>query len=179
VGARGRHRDGPRRPGRRAGHARKRTADARRREREQQEYVEEFRRAVLDFLAFDARHAEIAERLARAVTEHATPVGSGTVARTERIPVERRAEAAVLAWLRHQTTAYDHMAIPRAKGERREVRRILSQRSRELLDSYRRGRVVDPAACPLQKALSEQGSLPDPRGDANGEHRFHAGDGVG
>ena len=29
-----------------------------------------------------------------AVTDHATPVGSGTVARTKRIPVEQRAEAA-------------------------------------------------------------------------------------
>jgi hypothetical protein len=139
-------------------YVRKRAADARRRERVQQEYVEEFRRAVMDFLAFDARHAETAERLAHAVTAHATPVGSGTVARTERIPVARRVEAAVLAWLRHQTTAYDHMAIPRANGMRREVRRLLAQRSRELLDDYRKGRLVDPGACPLQKALSENGS---------------------
>ena len=36
-----------------------------------------------------ARHTAPADRLAEAVTAHATPVGSGTVARTERIPVER------------------------------------------------------------------------------------------
>lgn len=53
------------------------------------------------------------------MTAHATPVGSGTVARTSRIPIERRAEAAVIAWLRHQTTAYDDMKIPRVKGRRR------------------------------------------------------------
>ena len=135
-------------------YARKRATDARRRERVQGEYVVEFGRAVLDFLAFDARHQATAERLARAVTEHATPVGSGTVARTERIPVERRAEAAVIAWMRHQTTAYDHMVIARVKGKRREVRRQLAQRSRELLDAYRKGRVVDPARCPLQQALT-------------------------
>lgn len=29
-----------------------------------------------------------------AITDHAVPVGSGTVARTQRIPIERRAEAA-------------------------------------------------------------------------------------
>jgi hypothetical protein len=46
------------------------------------------------------------------VTTHAAPVGSGTVARTERIPIERRAEAAVIAWMRHQTTAYDNLALP-------------------------------------------------------------------
>ena len=70
-----------------------------------------------------------------AVADHATPVGSGTVARTKRIPVERRAEAAVIAWMRHQTTAYDSMPIPRVKGKRREVRRLLAQRSKELLDA--------------------------------------------
>ncbi len=104
------------------------------------------------FLRFHADYAELAARLARAVTEHATPVGSGTVARTKRIPVERRAEAAVIAWMRHQTTAYDSMSIARIKGERREVRRQLARRSHELLEAYRRGYAV-PENCPLRKAL--------------------------
>ncbi len=134
-------------------HARKQEAAARRREREQEDYVAEFREAVLAFLAFDPRYADLAGRLAAAVTEHATPVGSGTVARTKRIPVERRAEAAVIAWLRHQTTAYDHMAIARVKGRRREVRRMLAGQSKRLLEAYRAGRPVDGDACPLQKAL--------------------------
>ena len=69
-----------------------------RREAEQAEYVEDFQAAVIAFLAFHGRHAELAQRLAKAVAEHATPVGSGTVARTKRIPIERRAEAAVIAW---------------------------------------------------------------------------------
>jgi hypothetical protein len=67
--------------------------------------------------------------------------------------VEERAEAAVIAWMRHQTTAYDHMTIERVKGRRREVRRMLAERSRALLDAYRAGREVDPAGCPLQRAL--------------------------
>lgn len=135
------------------GHARRKEADARRRERDQAEYVGDFRAAVLAFLAFHDRHADIAGRLAIAVTDHAAPVGSGTVARTKRIPIDRRAEAAVIAWLRHQTTAYDGMAIPRVKGKRREVRRLLAARSRELLGRYRRG---EPAAegCPLLGALA-------------------------
>jgi hypothetical protein len=87
------------------------------------------------------------------VTAHATPVGSGTVARTERIPVEARAEAAVIAWMRHQTTAYDDMAIARVKGLRREVRRELAQRSVQLLHAYRRGDDVNALTCPLQRAL--------------------------
>ncbi len=85
------------------------------------------------FLAFHPNYADLAGRLARAVTDHATPVGSGTVARTKRLPVEQRAEAAVIAWMRHQTTGYDGMVIPRVKGRRREVRRLLAQRSKQLL----------------------------------------------
>jgi hypothetical protein len=82
------------------------------------------------------------------------PVGSGTVARTQRIPIERRAEAAVIAWMRHQTTAYDHMKIPREKGARREVRRMLAGRSRELLERYRRGGGESRSSCPLKRALA-------------------------
>ncbi len=75
------------------------------------------------------------------------------MARTKRIPVEQRAEAAVIAWMRHQTTGYDGMAIPRVKGKRREVRRMLARRSQDLLARYRRGEPV-PEGCPLRKALT-------------------------
>ena len=52
----------------------------------------------------------------------------------------------------HQTTAYESMKIPRIKGKRREVRRVLAQRSQELLGRYRRGEPVGEE-CPLKKAL--------------------------
>lgn len=134
--------------------AKRREADVRRRDQAQFEYVEDFLGAVLAFLAFHPNNAHFAERLARAVTDHATPVGSGTVARTKRIPIAQRAEAAVIAWLRHQTTAYDSMKIPREKGMRREVRRMLAQRSKELLARYRQ-RESGNNDCPLKKALAE------------------------
>ena len=60
---------------------------------------------VLAFLRFTAANEALARELAARVTAHATPVGSGTVARTERIPVERRAEAAVIAWMCFQRKA--------------------------------------------------------------------------
>ena len=132
--------------------AKKKEADARRRGKVQAEYVEDFHGAVVTFLAFHSDLADLADRLAKAVTAHATPVGSGTVARTKRIPVEQRAEAAVIAWMRHQTTGYDSLVIPRVKGKRREVRRMLAQRSKELLARYRRGEAVGEV-CPLKKAL--------------------------
>jgi hypothetical protein len=134
------------------GFAKKKDADARRRYKAQAEYVEDFRGAVVKFLAFHPRHSDLADRLAGVVTDHATPVGSGTVARTKRIPVEQRAEAAVIAWMRHRTTGYDGMVIPRVKGERREIRRTLARRSHDLLERYRRGESI-PESCPLMKAL--------------------------
>jgi hypothetical protein len=138
------------------GYAKRKEADARRRDKAQAEYVEDFYGAVVKFLAFHPAHADLAHRLARAVADHATPVGSGTVARTKRIPVEERAEAAVIAWMRHQTTAYESMKIPRIKGKRRETRRMLAQRSQELLSRYRRGETVGEE-CPLKKALMVDG----------------------
>jgi len=124
-----------------------------RREKAQTEYVAEFESAVFDFLGFSSRYQSLAEDLSKAIATHATPVGSGTVARTKRIPVQQRAEAAVIAWLRHQTTAYDDMVIPRVKGKRREVRRMLAEKSRLLLGVYRAGKIVDPKRCVLRQAL--------------------------
>ena len=69
------------------GFAKKKVADAKRRDKAQAVYVEDFRGAVVAFLVFHPTHADLADRLAKAVTDHATPVGSGTVARTKRIPV--------------------------------------------------------------------------------------------
>ncbi len=134
-------------------YARKMAAAARRREKVQTEYVQEFTQAILAFLNFHESHLSMANRIAQAVSEHATAVGSGTVARTKRIPVERRAASAVIAWMRHQTTAYDHMHIPRVKGKRREVRAALARESHKLLENYRQGVDVDPSGCPLAKAL--------------------------
>lgn len=135
------------------GYSKRKEADARRRDKAQAEYVEDFHGAVVAFLAFHPAHDDLADRLARAVADHATPVGSGTVARTTRIPVEQRAEAAVIAWMRHQTTAYESMKIARVRGKRREVRRMLAQRSKDLLSRYRDGEAA-LNECPLRKALA-------------------------
>ncbi|WP_052548734.1 DUF2293 domain-containing protein [Enhygromyxa salina] len=135
-------------------YARKLEAGRQRRAVAQADYADEFELEIVSFLNFAPRHAALAKRLAAAICAHAVPVGSGTVARTKRIPIERRAEAATIAWLRHQTTGYDSLTIPRVKGMRREVRRLLAQRSRELLERYRRGQVVDAGTCPLERGLA-------------------------
>ncbi len=129
-------------------------AGRRRRAEAEEGYAVEFRDAVFGFLNFHPQHALLARTVANLIAEHATPVGSGTVARTQRIPIEARAEAATIAWLRHQTTGYDGMSIPREKGRRREVRRMLAQRSVQLLAKYRSGQAIDRGQCPLHKAVA-------------------------
>jgi len=109
---------------------------------------------VLEFLRFAPRWQALARVVAARVAAHATPVGSGTVARTERIPVEDRARAAVIAWMRHQTTRYDDMKIPQIKGARREVRRELADVSRAVLDLHRRDEPHAPRVCSLCQAAA-------------------------
>lgn len=137
----------------------RKAADAKRRDKAQAAYAADFTGAVVSYLAFHPAHADLAQRLAQAVADHATPIGSGTVARTKRIPIEKRAASAVLAWMRHRTTAYDSMKIPRVKGQRHKVRRLLAVRSKDLLAGYRRGDAnVDD--CPLVQALSPDRDAP-------------------
>ncbi len=134
-------------------YAKKRASATARRGHEQASYVVSFEVEILNFLRFTPRFEALGRAVARHVTEHATPVGSGTVARTKRIPIERRAESAVIAWMRHQTTAYDSMKIARIKGERREVRRELATISRAVLDLHRRDVGHAATACPLCAAV--------------------------
>lgn len=146
------------------GYAKKRQQDLARKEKKHQKYVQDFYTEVLGFLDFHSRYTTLATQLARSITEFATPVGSGTVARTERIPLEDRARSAVIAWMRHQTTGYDRMAIARVKGRRREIRRELAAQSIGLLQFYRDGKDI-PSTCPLQSVLRnvKQEELPPSR----------------
>ncbi len=130
----------------------KRVSAISRRDQKQERYDAEFCKAVEDYLGFHQIYKTMEKKLAKAVTLHAIPVGSGTVARTQTIPIEERAAHAVIAWMRHQTTAYDHVKIARIKGERRAVRREYAQQSVALLAIYRQGRGI-PDNCPLQKAM--------------------------
>lgn len=141
-------------------YAKRRQSDLARREREQAAYVDSFAQQVLAFLRFAPPYAPLAQELAARVTDLSTPVGSGTVARTERIPIERRAEAAVIAWLRHQTTTYDQLAIPRIKGMRRQVRRELAEVGRVVLDRHRRSEAHAAVGCPLCTALQAPSPIP-------------------
>jgi len=87
------------------------------------------------------------------VKEHAVPVGSGTVARSSSVTLDDKAALAVMAWMRHKTSAYDSTPVPRIKGARRELRRKIARQSERILAKYRSGNEVDFILCPLYKAL--------------------------
>jgi len=80
-------------------YARKRESDIARRHRAQAEYVVTFASEVESYLRFSTAWRELGTAMAQLIAAHATPVGSGTVARTKRIGVSERAEAATIAWM--------------------------------------------------------------------------------
>jgi len=63
------------------GFAKKKEADAGCCDKAQAEDIEDFFGAAVTFLSFHGSYADLADRLARAVTNHANPVGSGTLVR--------------------------------------------------------------------------------------------------
>lgn len=128
--------------------------DKQRRQQKQDQYEVEFFNAVRAYLKFDKAYEPIEAVVAQAVTKHAIPVGSGTEARTSMIPIGERAAHAVIAWMRHQTTAYDNLNIARIKGERRAVRRALAEQSVAVLNNYRNNRPI-PVNCPLFIAVKK------------------------
>ena len=135
-------------------HQKKLKQSQERRDRQQTVYELEFLAAVRNFLCFHSNHQQYELEIAQRVTRHAIPVGSGTVARTKMIPIGERASKAVIAWMRHETTAYDNIKIPNIKGERRMIRRMLAEASITLLNQYRSGKPIAPS-CPIHKALKK------------------------
>ena len=125
------------------------------REKKQRTYTISFKEAIKTHLNFHGKYKDFENKMANLVTEHAIPIGSGTVARTTLLPIEERAAKAVNAWMRHQTTDYDQMKIARVKGERRAVRKKLASQSKRLLETYRNGSSID-SNCLLKKALCSQ-----------------------
>lgn len=124
-----------------------------RREEKEEVFGEEFQQAIIKFLKFDEKYQAMVEQLAVLVKEHAVPVGSGTVARSSSVTLDDKAAMAVMAWMRHQTSAYDSTPVARVKGARRELRRQIARQSERILANYRTGDDVDHRDCPLYKAL--------------------------
>jgi hypothetical protein len=127
-----------------------------RREEKEVVFGTNFQQEIIKFLNFDKKYQVLVEKLAMLVKEHAVPVGSGTVARSSSVTLDDKAALAVMAWMRHQTSAYDSTSVPRIKGARRELRRKIARQSERILAKYRSGDEIDLILCPLYKALYKQ-----------------------
>lgn len=127
-----------------------------RREEKEVVFSTDFQQEIIKFLNFDKKYQALVEKLAVLVKEHAVPVGSGTVARSSSVTLDDKAALAVMAWMRHQTSAYDSTSVPRIKGARRELRRKIARQSERILAKYRSGGEVDFILCPLYKALHKK-----------------------
>lgn len=136
----------------------KKLAQAKVRRQEKEEvFGEDFQQAITDFLNFHLKYQSLAKQLSTLVKKHAAPVGSGTVARSSSVSVEDKAALAVMAWMRHQASSYDSIAVPKIKGARRELRRQIARQSERILGAYRRGDEIDTNTCALYKALQKTG----------------------
>lgn len=88
--------------------ASQRVAGAKARARKEENYREGFKKAVREFLNFAPQHAELAMKIASNVAEHACVVGSGRVARTQKIDLLEKVRLATIAYIRHQHTNYEN-----------------------------------------------------------------------
>lgn len=107
--------------------ARREATRARSREqraRQEGAYRQVFTEAVLHYLDFNPRYQALARKIAEKVAKQATEVGSGRVGRTEKLTLERKAELAARAYIRHRYTGYeDRMSAEDLVGLDEEARR--------------------------------------------------------
>ncbi len=91
--------------------AAQRGSGAKYRERQEAGYRDRLAVAIVSYLDFAPAHAELADGIAQRAAARAGEVGSGRVGRTQLLSLERRAELAARADIRHNHTNYeDHLA---------------------------------------------------------------------
>jgi hypothetical protein len=104
----------------------KREAGARSRAKQEVRYEKDLKHAVSDFLGFSPAHRELAEAISVAAATRAAVVGSGRVGRTRLLSLEKRAELAARAEIRHSHTDYDQQLEGIFPGDDASYRAIKS-----------------------------------------------------
>ena len=98
--------------------ASQRSSGAKYRERKEAGYRDQLAAAIVDYLDFAPDHAELADSIAQRGATRASEVGSGRVGRTQLLSLERRAELAARADIRHIHTNYeDHLTEIDLQGD--------------------------------------------------------------
>lgn len=92
------------------------------REKKETKYRKEFAEACFQFLNFVPDQKDLAWQIAWGAASVATNVGSGRVGRTKKLPLEKKAELAVRAFIRHNFTNYDESLAEMGEPWYQEIR---------------------------------------------------------
>ncbi len=123
-----------------AARALRREAGGRSRERQEARYRQELAEAIVDFLAFEPAHQELAERIARDAAERAAVVGSGRVGRTRLLSLSERAALAARAQIRHAHTDYEQQLDGETEfGVDDELYRAIKADAHHAVDDFLQG----------------------------------------
>lgn len=125
--------------------SKRREQSARSRDKQESTYQVDFAEAIRRFLAFAPEHADLAEGIATEAANRAGVVGSGRVGRTKMLSLDKRAELAARALIRHSYTSYDDdlfdASVENPSGEEfwyREVKADAHRQVDEFLDRHRK-----------------------------------------
>jgi len=113
------------------------------RQTKEDKYRDEFSKAVFRFLNFASEHKDLAWQIAQGVASLATEPSSGRVGRTGTLPLEKKAELAARAYVRHNHTDYEELLanvdVPLETGDSfyREIRGVAQQKVDKFLALHR------------------------------------------
>ena len=111
------------------------------RARAEERYRSELEAAIVAYLGFSDEHSKLAAEIAGEASRRAAVVGSGRVGRTKTISLERRAELAARAYIRHELTNYEDDLVDREVWDDdflyREVKRSAQAQVDDVLARHR------------------------------------------
>ena len=107
------------------------------REKKEAKYRKEFTEACFRFLNFVPEHEDLAWQIAWGATSVATEVGSSRVGRTSKLPLEKKAELAVRAFIRHNFTDYDERLDEMGEPWYHEIRGDAAAKVNRFLEEHR------------------------------------------
>ena len=108
------------------------------RDNKEAKYSKEFAEACLQFLEFVPEYEDLAWQIAWGAASVATDVGSGRVGRTNKLPLEKKAELAVRVFIRHNFTNYDERLNEMGEPWYREIRGDVAADVNRFLEEHRR-----------------------------------------
>lgn len=108
------------------------------RENKEAKYSKEFAEACFQFLDFVPEYEDLAWQIARGAASVASDVGSGRVGRTAKLSLEKKAQLAVRAFIRHNFTNYDERIDEMGEPWYHEIREDAAADVNRFLEEHRR-----------------------------------------